>query len=141
MIHNTAGIYYVSLVLNIDNAYKNMYIVFMNRETPVSIVFYLTENGNCPVKEFLKELPPGDKALVSRDIRTVQQTFPIGLPLVRKIESGLWEIRSKLQSRICRVFFTVVSGQIILLHGFIKKSQATPEKELKTARERKKSFQ
>lgn len=120
--------------------YKNMYTTTMKRDEPLSIVFYLTESGNCPVKEFLNGLPPMDKTLVSRDLRTVQQMFPIGLPLVRKIEPGLWEVRSKLQDRICRVFFTIVSGQIVLLHGFIKKSQATPEKELKIARERKKSF-
>ncbi len=60
------------------------------------------------------------------------------MPLVRKMEAGLWEVRSHLSGRqIARVLFTVRSGEMVLLHGFIKKSQKTPAKELQLARKRK----
>ncbi len=60
------------------------------------------------------------------------------MPLVRKIEADLWEVRSRLsRGRIARVFFTVRKNEIALLHGFIKKSQKTPAKDLQVARYRK----
>jgi phage-related protein len=58
------------------------------------------------------------------------------MPLIRKIQKDLWEVRTTLNSGIARVFFTVAGEYMILLHGFIKKSQKTPEHELKTARVR-----
>ncbi len=58
-------------------------------------------------------------------------------PLVRKMEKDLWEVRSHLEGRIARVLFTVIEGQMVLLHAFIKKAQKTPRSELDTARARK----
>ena len=48
------------------------------------------------------------------------------MPLVRKLDKGLWEVRSRLPDRIARAIFTAGEGRMILLHGFIKKSQKTP---------------
>ncbi|MCY3736853.1 MAG: type II toxin-antitoxin system RelE/ParE family toxin [Gemmatimonadaceae bacterium] len=59
-------------------------------------------------------------------IKTLQFGWPLGVPLVRKLESDLWEVRSTLPNSIARVVFTVYDGTILLLHGFIKKSQKTP---------------
>lgn len=58
------------------------------------------------------------------------------MPLVRYIEPKLWEIRSNIANGIIRIFFTIMNDELILLHGFIKKSQKTPEKELEIARKR-----
>ena len=58
------------------------------------------------------------------------------MPLVRKMGKDLWEIRIHLHRRIARVLFTVVGGDIVLLHGFIKKSQATPQEDLDLAKDR-----
>jgi phage-related protein len=55
------------------------------------------------------------------------------MPLIRKIDKDLWEVRTTLESGIARVFFMVDGDYMILLHGFIKKSQKTPQNELKTA--------
>lgn len=68
----------------------------------------------------------------------MQFGWPLGMPLVRKMEPGLWEVRSKFAEGIARVFFTVTdSGDVMLLaHGFIKKSDKTPAPELATARTR-----
>ncbi|MDR6713444.1 phage-related protein [Pseudomonas hunanensis] len=60
---------------------------------------------------------------------------------MRKLEQGLWEIRINLTTAIARVFFTVSGTTMILLHGFIKKSQKTPIAELATARQRKAIFE
>jgi len=55
------------------------------------------------------------------------------MPLIRKIDKDLWEVRTRLTTGIARVLFTVDGEHMILLHGFIKKSQKTPQNELKTA--------
>lgn len=69
------------------------------------------------------------------NFRTIQFSWPLGMPLVRKIDTNLWAGRSKLTNGIARVFFTVKGNTIILLHGFIKKSQKTPIKDLSLAKE------
>lgn len=63
------------------------------------------------------------------------------MPLVRKLEQGLWEIRLELDHMIARLIFTIVDGAMILLHGFIKKSQKTPAPDLALARQRKAALQ
>jgi len=58
------------------------------------------------------------------------------MPLVRKMGKDLWEVRIHLEGRIARVLFTVDHGVMVLLHGFIKKSQDTPQSDLKQAQGR-----
>lgn len=62
------------------------------------------------------------------------------MPLVRKMEPGLWEVRVSLDKRIARLLFSVEGEVIVLLHGFIKKSQATPADDLNLARQRLKQL-
>lgn len=99
----------------------------------LNVVFYRTETGKEPVREWLKNLPRDDKRQVGEDIKTAQLGWPLGMPLIRKIDKDLWEVRTRLADGIARVFFTVDAEYMILLHGFIKKSQKTPQNELKTA--------
>src|ERR1019366_4879693 len=73
------------------------------------------------------------------DIKTVQLGWPRGMPLVRKIDKDLWEVRIHLEGRIARVLFTISAGKAVLLHGFIKKSQATPKPDLDLAKDRMRS--
>ena len=63
----------------------------------------------------------------------MQIGWPIGMPLVRKLDAGLWEIRVRMKDGIARVLFTIEAKEAILLHGFIKKSQKTPSDDLLTA--------
>ena len=107
-----------------------------DNELRLRVVFFRTSRGNEPVREWLKELKPDEMRIVGEDIKTVQFGFPLGMPLVRKLEPGLWEVRSTLINRIARVIFTVEGGVMVLLHGFIKKSQKTPLEDLQMARER-----
>ena len=60
----------------------------------------------------------------------------LGLPLARKMDEELWELRSNLGPGIARTFFTIYESNIVLLHGFIKKSQKTPANELALAKRR-----
>jgi phage-related protein len=107
-----------------------------DREPILSVVFYRTTAGNEPVREWLLGLAPDDRKAVGYDIKTAQYGWPLGMPLVRKIEPGLWEVRSGLTIGIGRVLFTVEGGTMILLHGFTKKSQKTLAADLKAARQR-----
>ena len=107
----------------------------------LTVVFFKTNKDNEPVREWLKSLEPMDKKIIGEDLKLVQFRWPLGMPLVRKMEPDLWEVRSKLgNGTIARVFFTVKSKQMVLLHGFIKKSQKTPKKELDLAISRKKQW-
>lgn len=106
------------------------------------VVFFATESGREPVRDWLKALHKEERKRIGEDIKLIQFRWPLGMPLVRKIESDLWEVRCRLgQGRIARVFFTVYEDEIALLHGFMKKSQKTPVKELKIARSRKSLWQ
>ena len=107
------------------------------RNEPILIVaFYQTEASNEPVRIWLKSLKKEDRRAIGEDIKTAQFGWPIGMPLIRKIERNLWEVRSTVKDGIARVFFTVEEQTMILLHGFIKKSQKTPKADLNLAKQR-----
>lgn len=101
--------------------------------------FYRSLRGREPVREWLKELSVDDRKIIGEDIKDVEFSWPIGLPLVRSLGQGLWEVRSSLtQGRIARVIFCVAAEQMVLLHGFIKKSQKTPRPDMDLALQRMK---
>jgi len=99
----------------------------------LTVKFYLTDSGNEPVRDWLKNLPRDDKRIIGENIKTAQLGWPLGMPLIRKMAKNLWEVRSSLPDGIVRVFFTVDESRMILRHGFIKKSNKTPQNELNTA--------
>ncbi|MCX7193609.1 MAG: type II toxin-antitoxin system RelE/ParE family toxin [Proteobacteria bacterium] len=102
----------------------------------LEVRFFKTDGGTEPVRDWLRELSASDRKTIGEDIKTVQLGWPLGMPLVRKMEKDLWEVRIHLENRIARVLFTVSNGTIVLLHGFIKKSQTTPKPDLKLATDR-----
>ncbi|MCB8942997.1 MAG: type II toxin-antitoxin system RelE/ParE family toxin [Ardenticatenaceae bacterium] len=107
-----------------------------------TLSFFRTSRGREPVREWLKSLEQEDRKAIGEDIKLVQFRWPLGMPLVRKLEANLWEVRSNLSNnRIARVLFTVHEDQIALLHGFIKKSQKTPINDLELGRSRRDSWQ
>lgn len=103
----------------------------------MDVVFYRTESGGEPVRDWLKSLTKAEKRIIGGDIKTVQYGWPLGMPVVRKLEQGLWEIRSRLNKHIARILFMVQGNTMILLHGFIKKSQKIAKADLVVARQRK----
>ena len=103
--------------------------------------FYRLPAGREPVREWLKALGDADRRIIGEDIKDVEFSWPIGMPLCRALGQGLWEVRSDLtQGRIARVLFTIHDGQLVLLHGFIKKAQQTPKADLDLATKRKKEI-
>jgi phage-related protein len=107
-------------------------------EKRVPARFYRTEAGNEPVQEWLKQLEALDRKIVGADIKTVEYGWPLGMPTCRSMGKGLYEVRSNLpSSKIARVLFCIYEENMILLHGFIKKTQKTPAQDLKLALKRK----
>ncbi len=104
-------------------------------------IFYRTDAGNEPVREWLKGLNREDRKVIGDDIRDLEFAWPIGLPLCRAISGhkDLWEVRSNLIGRrIARVLFCITHGRLVLLHGFIKKAAKTPDREIAVAVKRMK---
>ena len=113
----------------------------MSANKIIRAAFYATGLGHEPVRSWLKELPPEDRKVLGEDIAAVEFTWPVGMPLVRSMKRGLWEVRSSLPgSRIARILFCQSGDRMVLLHGFIKKSRATPVEDLALARKRQKEI-
>ena len=112
----------------------------MKAERPLRVVFFRTDTENEPVREWLKGLSKLDCKVIGTDILTVQYAWPVGKPLVDNLGDGVWEVRSRLENRIARTLFAVVNQEIILLHGFIKKQQKTPQHDLDLAKRRKNQY-
>lgn len=66
----------------------------MITEQPLRVVFYRTASGNEPVREWLRGLSRAEKKIIGEDIKIIQFGWPLGMPLVRKLDTGLWEVRS-----------------------------------------------
>jgi len=105
--------------------------------TVLSIKFYSTEEGNEPVRDWLKSLSKEKRKTIGGDIRAVQETWPVGMPLVRKMDRNLWEVRTSTDDGIARTFFTVRDGRMYLVHGIVKKSAKTPLDALDLAKKRR----
>jgi phage-related protein len=108
----------------------------MPMDRPIPVVFFQLDSGREPVREWLRDLRRENRKTIGEDIKTLQFGWPVGMPLARKMGDDLWELRSTLSSGIARTFFTVYQKKIVLLHGFVKKSQKTPPNELATAKRR-----
>ena len=101
----------------------------------MDIIFYEKEDGTIPVQEFLDKLPVKHHAKAIRDIDLLEK-YGTNLkePHVKYLKSKLWELRIKSTSDISRVFYFIPIGKdIVLLHGFVKKTQKTPNSEIATA--------
>jgi phage-related protein len=106
------------------------------------VKFYRADNGREPVREWLRSLEAEDRQVIGEDIKDVEFSWPIGMPLVRSLTQGLWEVRSSLpRARIARVLFCVEQDCMVLLHGFMKKTQKTPKREIDLAIRRKKGIE
>ena len=86
-------------------------------------VFFRTETGAEPVREWLKGLSRKDRLTIGEDIKDIEFSWSMGMPLCRSLGEGLWEVRTRLDDRVARVFFCVSGELMVLLHGFIKKSR------------------
>ena len=104
--------------------------------------FYESANGRAPVRDWLMALGDDDRRTIGKDIAKAEFGWPIGMPSCRGMGAGLFEIRSNLSDgKIGRVLFGIADGGMVLLHGFIKKTQATPKADLDLARKRLKEVE
>src|SRR5579864_6946705 len=110
----------------------------VDERTPaVPVRFYRTAAGAEPALEWLRSLDRPDRRVIGLDLMRVQFGWPIGMPLVRSLKDGLWEVRSTLPSRrIARLLLCFHENKIVALHGFIKKTQRTPLEDIDVARQR-----
>lgn len=110
----------------------------------IPAAFYVSNTGKRPVREWLMELAAEDRKTIGEDIATLEFCWPVGKPKCSSIAGvkGMYEVRSSISSgRIARVFFILAGNRMVLLHGFVKKTQKTPDKELKLAVTRMKEVQ
>jgi phage-related protein len=110
----------------------------------IHALFFRTAAGGEPVREWLKSLRPvEDCKRIGLDIQTVEFGWPIGMPTCRPLQDGLYEVRTNLtHGRIARVLFYIdVQSRMVLLHGFIKKTQKTPDEDMELARRNKRLHQ
>jgi len=114
----------------------------IDRSKKIAARFYLTATGRSPVREWLIDLPREDRRVIGKDIQKVEFGWPIGMPYCRALGRGLWEVRSDLAGgRIARVIFSLVGGEMVLLHGFEKKSQKTPMPDIELALRREREIE
>lgn len=104
-------------------------------------IFYRTEAGSEPVREWLKSLSRVERLAIGEDIKDVEFSWPIGMPLCRNLGQGVWEVRTQLRDRTARVLFCTFEEHMVLLHGFIKKTRKTPVADLDLARQRKRELE
>lgn len=110
------------------------------RNPILEVNFYATEQGNEPVREWLKSLSSFDKKRIGEDIKTVQFGWPLGMRLVKHLDGGIWEVRVNLSKSIARVLFVLDKSSMVLIHGFIKKQQKTLKSDLDLAKDRVKKL-
>jgi phage-related protein len=104
-------------------------------------VFFATAAGHEPVREWLLALSKDERKAIGTDIAYVQWKWPIGKPRVDHVRGAIWEIRSRLDGRVARVLFAVAAGEMVLLHGFVKKTRRTPMAEIELAQSRWREWQ
>jgi phage-related protein len=113
-----------------------------DRSKKIAARFYVSASGKMPVRDWLMSLQPEDRRVVGKDIQKVEFGWPIGMPYCRPLGRGLWEVRSDISSgRIARVVFCILEGDMVLLHGFVKKTQKTPPQEIELAIKRMKEVE
>jgi phage-related protein len=114
------------------------------RPTPqkTPLIFFRTEAGGEPVRDWLKNLPLQERQAIGKDLLRAQWRWPVGMPLCRPLGQGLWELRTDLPAnRAARVLLCLYRGHLVALHGFIKKTRTTPDEDLTLARKRSKELE
>lgn len=101
------------------------------------VEFYRSEKGIEPVRDWLKSLDTLDKTKIGQAVKMLEYGWPVGMPTCRPLRNGLYEVRTTLPSnREARIFFCIHNEHMVLLHGIIKKTQKTPQRDLIIARNR-----
>lgn len=116
-----------------------------NSDTPgslekIELVFYRAASGREPVRDWLKSLPDKQRKLIGQDLMRVQFRWPVGMPLVRPLKNGLYEVRTNIPDGVARVFIAQSGNVLVALHAVIKKTQKLDPGDLALARKRLKEI-
>ena len=114
----------------------------MAAHTGWKLLFYQTEDGTSPVREFLRTLDKTTRVRFGWSLEQLRlRNVHARPPLVKHIEGKIWELREESSTNIFRIFYCLYEGQrILLLHGFAKKTQKTPQREIVIAAQRLADF-
>ena len=108
-------------------------------------ISYTRPNGHNEFEEFYNSLPVKDRNKLRATIEMIEEAgiqAAIQLEWIKKLDSEINEIRSKVSSNIQRaLYFHVKNNQYIITHGFTKKTQKTPIKEIERAKQIKREFE
>jgi phage-related protein len=126
---------------NIGTTSAENRLVTYKGKLPRDVRFFATETGNEPVREWLRGLSQEQKKNIGEDIKTIQYLEEWKEPLVKHLGDGLWEVRSNFRDGIARVIFAICDEEMVILHGFIKKTQKTPDQEIDLALTRKRQYE
>ena len=108
----------------------------------IPLVFFRTSSGSEPVREWLKKLDGPDRREIGKDLLRAQWRWPVAMPLCRAMGNGLWEVRTTLTgNRASRVLICIYENHLVALHGFIKKTRATPDNDLALAKKRQRELE
>jgi phage-related protein len=106
------------------------------------LIFFRSNSGAEPVREWLKGLREAERQAIGRDLLRAQWRWPVGMPLCKPMGEGLWEIRTELATgRAARVLICLYREHLVALHAFIKKTRRTPDDDLAIARKRKRELE
>jgi phage-related protein len=108
----------------------------------IELVFFRNDSGAEPVRDWLRGLDQTERQAIGKDLLRAQWRWPVGMPLCRPMGKGLWEVRTDLPGkRTSRVLICFYQNRLVALHGFIKKTRATPGNDLTLARSRQKELE
>jgi phage-related protein len=112
----------------------------MKNTRKIPAYFFCSLGGDEPVRDWLSKLDKTERQTIGEDIAYVQYKWPIGKPRVDHLRGPIWEVRSKIGNRIARVLFAIEDAEMILLHGFVKKTQKTNPSDIELAIKRFKEW-
>jgi phage-related protein len=112
----------------------------MKNTRKIPAYFFCNLGGDEPVRDWLSKLDKAERQTIGEDIAYVQYKWPIGKPRVDHLRGPIWEVRSKTGNRIARVLFAIEDAEMILLHGFVKKTQKTNPSDIELAIKRFKEW-
>jgi len=99
------------------------------------IYYYISPSGRNPAKNFIDSLAKNQKAKILRVFQYIRE-YGIRVPIqhIKKVkQTPFWEIRTLGKDNIRIIYAVVYKKDLLVIHGFIKKKQKTPKKELETA--------
>ncbi len=101
------------------------------------VVFYETPSGQPVIEKFIDSLQVATRAKLTRQLALLEEYgASLGMPHTRAMGNGLFELRGRGKTEVRTLYVFAKGKQIYILHGFIKKQQATPQRELAIARKR-----